>query len=103
MYDFALTPLRLARLQGGAPQYVIAKRARLAPSRLSVLERGYDEPTSYERSALSRVLAVPAEELFPVGPPLDAPTPPGATGPMDARRPEPESATRAFPNPGAQP
>jgi hypothetical protein len=85
MYDSPLTPLRLARLQSGAPQYVVAKRARLAASRLSVLERGYDEPSSYERSALARVLAVPAEQLFPVGSPLDAPTPPVAAGPTDAR------------------
>ncbi len=80
MYDSPLTPLRLARLRSGAPQYVVAKRARLAPSRLSVLERGYDEPTSYERTTLARVLAVAAEELFPVASPADAPTPPTATG-----------------------
>jgi hypothetical protein len=85
MYDSPLTPLRLARVQSGAPQYVVAKRARLAPSRLSVLERGYDGPTGYERSALARVLAIPAQELFPVGSPLDAPTPPAAAGPTDAR------------------
>jgi transcriptional regulator with XRE-family HTH domain len=66
MYDSPLTPLRLARLRSGSPQYVLAKRARLAPSRLSVLERGYDEPTSYERMALARVLGVAAEDLFPL-------------------------------------
>jgi transcriptional regulator with XRE-family HTH domain len=83
MYDstLTLTPLRLARLQSGAPQYVLAKRARLAASRLSVLERGYDEPSSYERSALARVLGIPAEELFPVPQSHATPAPaaPGAS------------------------
>ena len=66
MYDLTLTPLRLARLRSGAPQFVLAKRARLAASRLSVLERGYDEPSDAERATLARVLGLPAEELFPV-------------------------------------
>lgn len=61
-----MTALRSARLTSGVPQYVVAKRAKLQPSRLSVLERGYDDPTGYERAALSRVLGVPQEQLFPV-------------------------------------
>jgi len=72
MFTRNLTPLRLARLRHGAPQYVTAKRARLAPSRLSVLERGYDEPSDTERAALARVLALPADQLFPAVPPLTA-------------------------------
>jgi transcriptional regulator with XRE-family HTH domain len=70
MYDSTLTPLRLARFRSGVPQYVVAKRARLAASRLSVLERGYDEPSACERSALARALGMPDEELFPVVPAL---------------------------------
>ncbi len=67
MYEQTLTTnLRMARLKTGVPQYVLAKRARLAASRLSVLERGYDDPTTYERTALARVLGIPAEDLFPV-------------------------------------
>lgn len=68
------TPLKLARVTRGIPQFVIAKRARLQPSRLSVLERGYDEASAYERAALSRVLGVPAEQLFPLPEPDDAPS-----------------------------
>ncbi len=81
MYDSPLTPLRLSRLRSGFPQYVLAKRARLAPSRLSVLERGYDEPSGYERAALARVLGVPVEVLFPVPPsqPTTSTTAPGAS------------------------
>jgi len=30
MYDSSLTPLRMARLSRGLPQFVLAKRARLA-------------------------------------------------------------------------
>lgn len=71
MYDAPLTPCRLARLRTARPQYLIAKMARIAASRLSVLERGYDAPSAYERAALTRVLGVPAEELFPVLPHVD--------------------------------
>lgn len=71
MYDLPLTTnLRMARLKNGVPQFLVAKRARLAPSRLSVLERGYDQPSDHEREALARVLGFPAEELFPAIPPL---------------------------------
>jgi transcriptional regulator with XRE-family HTH domain len=72
------TALRAARLTSGVPQYVVAKRAKLQPSRLSVLERGYDDPTGYERAALSRVLGVPQEQLFPV-PVAGDPTSPDAS------------------------
>jgi transcriptional regulator with XRE-family HTH domain len=65
MYDQTLTNLRLTRLRTGIPQYVVAKRAQLAPSRLSVLERGYDEPTDRERMALAGVLGADADDLFP--------------------------------------
>lgn len=68
MYELPLTCLRMARLRCGLPQFLIAKRAHLAASRLSVLERGYDEPSAYERSALAAALGIPAEELFPVVP-----------------------------------
>jgi hypothetical protein len=33
---------RLTRLKAGLPQFLVAKRASLASSRLSVLERGYE-------------------------------------------------------------
>lgn len=72
MYDSSLTPLRMARLSRGLPQFLLAKRARLAASRLSVLERGYDEPSDVERAALARVLALPDDQLFPAVPPLTA-------------------------------
>lgn len=66
MMHAALTPLRLARLHAQVPQFVVAKRARMSASRLSVLERGHDEPHRHERAALSRVLGVPEEQLFPI-------------------------------------
>ncbi len=66
MYHIAPSYLRLARQRAGLPQFVVAKRARMSAARLSLLERGYDHPTSYERAALARVLGVPPEDLFPV-------------------------------------
>ncbi len=74
MYEPTLTPLRLARLRSGLPQYVLAKRAHFAASRLSVLERGYDAPTKWERAALARALGLPEEELFPVEAEVETPT-----------------------------
>jgi transcriptional regulator with XRE-family HTH domain len=79
MYASTLTPLRFGRLCSGVPQYVLAKRAHLAPSRLSVLERGYDEPSAYERSALAAALGIPAEELFPILPNPATPAPTAAS------------------------
>lgn len=72
------TNLRMARLRSGLPQFLVAKRAKLAASRLSVLERGYDGPNGSERSALARVLGVPEEQLFPAEPSHAAPTPAAA-------------------------
>ena len=60
------TPLRLARLIRGKTQFEIARRARLHASRLSLLERGHDEPTTPERVSLAFALGVPETELFPV-------------------------------------
>lgn len=71
MYDIPLTPLRLARLQRGMTQHSLGRRARLAPSRISMLERNCDPPTPRELEALARVLGVSAEELFPVEPAVE--------------------------------
>jgi transcriptional regulator with XRE-family HTH domain len=71
MYQSTLStvsPLRMARLSLGLPQFVVAKRARIAASRLSVLERGYDEPNRCERANLAAALNTAEEQLFPVLP-----------------------------------
>jgi hypothetical protein len=59
MYVPHLTKLRIARITRSLPQFVVAKRARLAV-RLSVLERGYDEPSGHERSAPARSVSPPS-------------------------------------------
>jgi hypothetical protein len=64
MYDTTLTPLRLARLHAGVPQFVVSKRAGLSPARVSLLERGHDSPTENEKTALARALGIAVDRLF---------------------------------------
>lgn len=66
MMHATLTPLRFARLRAQVPQYLLAKRARLCASRLSALERGYDDANARERAALAKALGLPELELFPL-------------------------------------
>ncbi len=61
-----LTPLKLAVLAAGLPQYQIARRAKVVnETRLSRLANGRALPTPEERKALARVLERCEEELFP--------------------------------------
>lgn len=61
-----LSPLRLARLSAGKTQFQVARTARIAASRLSILERDQDSASADERAALSRALGIPQAQLFPV-------------------------------------
>lgn len=57
--------LKLFRFKSGLTQFVVARRARISPARLSILERGHDEASPAERAALAAALGVPELELFP--------------------------------------
>lgn len=57
--------LRLHRFKSGLTQYVVARRARISAARLSLLERGHDEPTASERAALATALGIAEAVLFP--------------------------------------
>lgn len=63
--------LKLHRLKNGVTQFVIARRARISPARLSLLERGHDEPTPTERTALAAALGTTESALFPATPDPD--------------------------------
>jgi transcriptional regulator with XRE-family HTH domain len=57
--------LRLCRFKSGLTQFLVARRARISAARLSLLERGHDEPTAAERAALATALGVTETVLFP--------------------------------------
>ncbi|WP_081444556.1 helix-turn-helix domain-containing protein [Anaeromyxobacter dehalogenans] len=82
----SISTLRLLRLTAGLPQFVLAKRANMAASRLSVIERGYDEPTEAEQAQLARALGVPQEALFPDQRPSPIATTPGTKAAHDSER-----------------
>jgi transcriptional regulator with XRE-family HTH domain len=71
MVTNATLTLRRFRLDLGLTQFVVAKRAGLSASRLSLLERGHDEPTDTEKSVLARVLGTTPDQLFPAPTPTD--------------------------------
>lgn len=60
-----LSPLRLARILAQKTQFEIARRARMSPARLSLIERGHDDPTASERAALAAALGAPEAQIFP--------------------------------------
>ena len=57
--------LKLFRLKLGLTQFVVARRSRISPARLSLLERGHDEASPAERTALAAALGAPESALFP--------------------------------------
>jgi len=61
-----VTPLKWAILDYGEPMYKIAMKAGMSESRLSRLSTGLFEPKDGEKQALSRVLNVPVDILFPL-------------------------------------
>jgi transcriptional regulator with XRE-family HTH domain len=65
MYETHLTPLRMARLKAGLTQFIVARKAKLSAARVSLLERGHDDATPDEKSALARVFGATPDQLFP--------------------------------------
>jgi transcriptional regulator with XRE-family HTH domain len=61
-----VTALKWAILDYGEPMYKIAMKARMSESRLSRLSTGLFEPKDAEKQALSIVLNVPVDILFPL-------------------------------------
>lgn len=46
-------------------QMEAAVRAKMSPYRYLLIERGYEEATTEERTQLARVLKVPIDQLYP--------------------------------------
>ena len=57
--------LRDAIFRSGKPQIEIARRTGIDETKLSKIVRGWRDPSPKEVRALSRVLRVPASQLFP--------------------------------------
>jgi transcriptional regulator with XRE-family HTH domain len=59
-------PLKIAILETGLPQYVIAQRARIHPSELSRIVRGHRKPRPIERQRLAAAIGRGVDDLFGV-------------------------------------
>lgn len=59
-----LVALKAALFASGKHQQVIAKRARVAPQKLSHALKGRRELDAGERQRLAKVLGIPEQELF---------------------------------------
>jgi hypothetical protein len=57
--------LRVAMVESELLAYVIARRARMTPDRLSKIAKGHLLPSTQEQRALARVLGRQVHELFP--------------------------------------
>jgi len=56
--------IKFARLEKKLTQFAVSKRTGISQTRLCYFERGLMVPADKEIVRLSRVLGVPAEELF---------------------------------------
>jgi transcriptional regulator with XRE-family HTH domain len=63
--------LKVLRVACGLSAYELAGRAKIAPSRLSLLERGLEAPTSEELDRLAAVLIYRAKEKDTLVKPVD--------------------------------
>jgi transcriptional regulator with XRE-family HTH domain len=63
-WGLKMLALRLARILRHRPIYVLARRAGMSASRLSLLERGFVPATDAEHAQLAACLAVPEGILF---------------------------------------
>lgn len=59
-----LTRLKLIRLQSGLSQSDVARKIKLAQSRLSVFENGQFSPSQKQKRKLAKVFGLSVEELF---------------------------------------
>lgn len=57
--------LRVLRAERRKTQIAIAQASGMYPSKLSLIENGYIEPSDDERAALAKALGVSEAEAFP--------------------------------------
>ena len=60
----ALTKLKIAILEKGLTQKVVAQRAGIHESTLSQIARGIYQPNQHQRSMISEVVGEKQDELF---------------------------------------
>jgi DNA-binding XRE family transcriptional regulator len=56
--------LKMAILNAGTTQVVVATKAEIHPSKFSNIIRGHIEPSDDEKRAIARVLRRPIQDLF---------------------------------------
>ena len=61
-----LTPLRRERLLQGKSLYDMRGRSGISVSKLSLIERGIEQPNEDEKHRLARALGVRLQDLFPM-------------------------------------
>jgi len=59
----ATTLMRLKRIELGLTQSQLSKISDVEQHRISLLERGFAQPTPQEAQALAKALEIPAEDL----------------------------------------
>jgi transcriptional regulator with XRE-family HTH domain len=59
-----LTPLKLARLEGGFSQWDVAKATGIAQTLISLYEREVKEPSGEHKETLARLYGRRVEELW---------------------------------------
>jgi transcriptional regulator with XRE-family HTH domain len=60
-----LTPLRRERLLRELSLYDMRSKTGIAVSKLSLVERGIEQPNEQEKQRLAKALGVRAEDIFP--------------------------------------
>ena len=65
MFTNKLSPLRVCRMFQGKSIHIVGARAKIDPSRLSLLERNIVQPSADEKRRLARVLRARVKDLFP--------------------------------------
>jgi putative transcriptional regulator len=57
--------LRVLRAERKWTQARLARKARMAQSRISVIENSKDDPTEDERESIAKAFQLPASDVFP--------------------------------------
>lgn len=60
-----VSKMKIERITRGITQYDIEQKTGIRQNVVSLIERGYKEPSSEQIKAIARAIGVPREELFP--------------------------------------
>lgn len=57
--------LRVLRAERDWTQLYLGHKANVAPSRISLIENGYSDPTEKERARIAKAFDLPESDVFP--------------------------------------